>query len=711
LKKKHRLTIEIDELNNRIRNFTHTEHNDVKVLLWMLSYYGSSAKKITDATPELSAYFINKNNGGLNAGDFEVDNISKKAFKNVFGEFLDFSIGSCDTKLWNKYSSFMGLTDGEGTIEGSRYVSRLKTLHSTPVGYHPLKAFICATALSCNRTLNEHIRLFFEKYGEDVWPVKNELLFKTTKRLCNKVYESGRASDWSNPFAKRIHSLTKDYYPRKYFTTQIEHFVQQNVTGFVSIQGEVSSGKSSIVASEVTKWTNHESTITAYFFAEFGTEYIYIESFVESLLDCFEPFLEIASFRAEFNEQKWSSDERFFQGFMRRFIEECGNQAKAQSKKILIFIDDIDNAKSSETSKGSNSFFIPFGLFFNVFFITTKTRSDAELFVGEHPKLTLKINGGQDNHYLDVRGYIENKLEELTIRAKETDQKLYEKTSISTFENKFDVEDLLRKSEGRFIYLSQIFKSIEHFNLFDFTSPIGLTGYHETLYHKLKSSNQLSYKELLVLRALLVFRSGIPLTWLTNFGDGEYTQTEAFDILKSWERVGVVDISSYNKITFARLFSEPFREFIVKNKIKELECVETTPFFRNLFLKMLSDFDTKIEELIDKSIDICIFENFKAVMMKSLHANHPNSKELLEVLYSNKLERDVFLHLNASHALKVIESSDDSISIADAFNKVMSEKNLANDLLELRRLECHIFKQDECIIRPDYSADEMSKYQ
>lgn len=181
--------VSLEKLNNSVGDFLDGTDDDVKFLLWLICYLTSGSQKLSNRAPELFS-FVNDKKIPLTKKHFEIECNSTKRFALREDIRSFFEESTFDSFNFDKTAFQFGLTTGDGSVEGSKYIERIQKLRSTPLGYNPIKGIFCATASTLDRTIIEHLNNFIDKYGDDNWSLGSPYVIEIIKNLKNGKYDS-----------------------------------------------------------------------------------------------------------------------------------------------------------------------------------------------------------------------------------------------------------------------------------------------------------------------------------------------------------------------------------------------------------------------------------------------------------------------------------------------------------------------------------------
>jgi hypothetical protein len=251
--------------------------------------------------------------------------------------------------------------------------------------------------------------------------------------------------------------------------------------------------------------------------------------------------------------------------FLLNLLEKIAAKLRPSGRKLLILVDALDESDPTSVTRGSNTLYLPSDLPDGVFLVVTSRRGGPPLryTCGEHK---IDLQKESTNNFADIREFTEEWLHKEGIQTYIRHQGL----DAETF-----VDEIVRLSEGNFMYLRYVLPAIENGTYWDQKVedlPAGLKNYYEDQWVRMREGDReawFDYK-VKVLQALAIAREPISLTLISGFSK-EKKPEKIQEVLQEWagflHRIEVEEDGA--RETRWRLYHDSFHDFIAaKDQMK-----------------------------------------------------------------------------------------------------------------------------------------------
>lgn len=296
-----------------------------------------------------------------------------------------------------------------------------------------------------------------------------------------------------------IRRKTEGFVGRQWLFDAIDDFMQREPRGYVQILGDPGIGKTTLVAEMVKRHRHpHHFNVRAEGIQK-------PDQFLPSL--CAQL---VAKFGLGYSSlpPEVSRDASFLVNLLEKATAELG----ASGRKLVILVDALDESDPSAVTRGSNTLYLPSDLPDGVFFVVTSRRGGPPLRYAcvEH-KIDLQKEA--ENNFKDIRLFTETWLGREGIQTYMRNQGL---------DGAAFVDEIVRLSEGNFMYLHYVLPEIEKGTYRDRSFdqiPAGLRNYYEDHWVRMREGDPdawFDYK-LPVLVALTIAKEPISLELISGF--------------------------------------------------------------------------------------------------------------------------------------------------------------------------------------------------
>lgn len=339
---------------------------------------------------------------------------------------------------------------------------------------------------------------------------------------------------------------TEDFVGRQWLFDAIDGFTQRESRGYVQILGDPGIGKTTLIAELVKRHRHpHHFNIRAEGIQK-------PDQFLPNL--CAQL---VAQFGLPYSTlpPETSRDA----SFLLNLLEKAAAKLRPSGRKLLILVDALDESDPTSVTRGSNTLYLPSDLPDGVFLVVTSRRGGPPLryTCGEH-KIDLQKESA--NNFADIREFTEKKW-----LAREGIQTYIRHQGLdgATF-----VDEIVRLSEGNFMYLHYVLPEIEKGTYRDRSFaelPAGLQNYYEDQWVRMREGDRdawFDYK-VKVLQALTIAREPISLALISGFSQ-EKRPERIQEVLQEWDgflhRVEVEEDGAREPRW--RLYHDSFHDFI-----------------------------------------------------------------------------------------------------------------------------------------------------
>lgn len=363
---------------------------------------------------------------------------------------------------------------------------------------------------------------------------------------------------------EKIHSFdlliarkTEGFVGRQWLFDAIDGFTQKETRGYVQILGDPGIGKTTLIAELVKRHRHpHHFNIRAEGIQK-------PDQFLPNL--CAQL---VARFGLSYSTlpPEVSRDS----SFLLNLLEKAAAKLRPSGRKLLLLVDALDESDPTSVTRGSNTLYLPADLPDGVFLVVTSRRGGPPLryTCAEHK---IDLQKETENNFADVRLFAQSWLGRDGIQAYVRTQGLKD----TDF-----VEEIVRLSEGNFMYLHYVLPEIERgtyrerrFN----TLPSGLENYYEDHWQRMKEGDEnawFDYK-LPVLVALTIAKEPISLNLIRDFS-GVQRDSRVQAVVDEWApflQPLEMEEEGEREIRW-RLYHESFFDFVTRKDQVEAERVD-----------------------------------------------------------------------------------------------------------------------------------------
>lgn len=402
------------------------------------------------------------------------------------------------------------------------------------------------------------------------------------------------------PFESRITKLLKDWFDRPELMSKIGRFIHDNKSGLLNIIGDAGAGKSTVIAKTIQTFRIYDSYICAYHFIQYKTEYDRATSFAKSLYKQFSQQFDTEKFEERFKYFEHIAHYIHVESFVEDILQEASLQAESIGKKVIIFIDALDEADKTEQPE---NFAVPKEPAENVLIISSsrgKRDQKSDLSADDFVQLTLYLDKKSEIQQSDVVGFIDRKIESNGKAIREWLRK-----------GKFSVEDfkksIIKDSDYLFLYVVQVFKDIQ---LYDPQNlPKGLKGYYNVQYQRLLDNNLNREEQKAIIAALLIFEPDISIKRLNKYTSEIIKKSDVLSLCQSWIDLRLLDNFEINQERFIRFAHLSLYEYFKQEHQADLYH---TAYYLECFNALARYLDSEIS-VIDAKM---AFQEFQTHKMK-----------------------------------------------------------------------------------------------
>lgn len=350
-----------------------------------------------------------------------------------------------------------------------------------------------------------------------------------------------------------IRRKTEGFVGRQWLFDAIDGFVESRTRGYVQILGDPGIGKTTLIAEMVKRHRHpHHFNIRAEGIQK-------PEQFLPSL--CAQL---VAKYGLGYSTlpPEVSRDS----SFLLNLLEKAAAKLKPAGHKLLILVDALDESDPTAVTRGSNTLYLPSDLPDGVFIVVTSRRGGPHLrYTCEEHKIDLQKESA--NNFADVRLFADAWLGRDGIRDYIRSQGL----EAAAF-----VDEIVRLSEGNFMYLHYVLPEIEKGTYRDrkFEElPAGLQNYYEDHWQRMRVEDRAAWEgyKVPVLVALTIAKEPISMDLIADFS-GVEKRSEIRAALDEWiaflQPIEVEEEGT--KETRWRLYHDSFHDFIAaKDQVKD----------------------------------------------------------------------------------------------------------------------------------------------
>jgi hypothetical protein len=296
-----------------------------------------------------------------------------------------------------------------------------------------------------------------------------------------------------------IQRKTEGFVGRQWLFDAINGFVQSRPRGYVQILGDPGVGKTTLIAEMVRRHRYpHHFNIRSEGIQK-------PEQFLQSL--CAQL---VAKFGLGYSTlpPEVSRDS----AFLLNLLERAAAKLQPSGRKLLILVDALDESDLTAVTRGANTLYLPTDLPDGVFIVVTSQRGGPPLrYVCEEHKIYLQTETA--NNFADVRLFAQTWLGRDGIRAYIRNQGL---------DDTAFVDEVVRLSEGNFMYLHYILPEIEKGTYRDRKLeelPAGLQSYYEAHWQRMRVGDRAAWEgyKIPVLVALTIAKEPISMDLIADF--------------------------------------------------------------------------------------------------------------------------------------------------------------------------------------------------
>ncbi|MCY7297379.1 ATP-binding protein [Alteromonas sp. a30] len=539
-----------------------------------------------------------------------------------------------------------------GLDDGIKFLQKLPSEKATSLkrGRSIFQSFADAQGISLEECLLDFLE-FCKMRGFQLYLFRDnpDKLFNTIddiKSHIDLVY-SGKSNELSrliqqsviqykDPFSRRINLLTNDWYPRKHISSEIEKYIRTNPKGYITIIGEAGAGKSSIMADAVKSYREKEEYICVWHFIQYKTDYDRTISFAKTLYERLSLFFSLDEFKENYEHFCKNADYPLTQAFIHEIIEESALQLSSSDKKIVIFLDALDEADITEVTRMATTFAIPSLLPDGVIVVVSSRHSEKEKYADSPPPLELVLNKEQEFQREDIEGFIEHKLQE---------NKDFVEAWLDEYKIQYDdfKQLLCEKSDYLFLYLAQVFKDLSSYS--PNKLPNGLRGYYDEQYNRLMNNDKSRTKQKVILGGILAFAPDLSLLRLSQFAKDVLESVDLLELTESWIKLRLIDLLTVGDESYFRFAHLSFYEYLSENRKVELEAVlQVSNCYLNLATALNESYRIDSEKFV---FNVPMSERFKNEFFRIFCTSMMKAK-MYEVL-SERLTNRTFCRKLISH--------------------------------------------------------------
>lgn len=349
-----------------------------------------------------------------------------------------------------------------------------------------------------------------------------------------------------------IRRKTEGFVGRQWLFDAIDGFTQKEARGYVQILGDPGIGKTTLIAEMVKRHRHpHHFNIRSEGIQK-------PEQFLPSL--CAQL---VAKFGLGYSSlpPEVSRDA----SFLLNLLEKVAAKLKSSGRKLLILVDALDESDPTAVTRGSNTLYLPADLPDGIFIVVTSRRAGPPLHYAcaEH-KIDLQKEAA--NNFADVRLFAHAWLGKEGIQAYIRNQGL---------DDTAFVDEIVRLSEGNFMYLHYVLPEIEKGTYRDMKFdrlPVGLKNYYEDAWNRMREGDPAAWFDykLPVLVALTVAKEPVSLELISDFSQVKQL-SRIHEVLAEWAAfLQPMEVDEEgDRETRWRLYHDSFHEFIAaKDQVK-----------------------------------------------------------------------------------------------------------------------------------------------
>ncbi|HSK80757.1 MAG TPA: AAA family ATPase, partial [Thermoanaerobaculia bacterium] len=358
-------------------------------------------------------------------------------------------------------------------------------------------------------------------------------------------------------FGPLIRRKTEGFVGRQWLFDAIDRFVTAETRGYVQILGDPGIGKTTLLAEMVKRWKHpHHFNVRSEGIQK-------PEQFLPNL--CAQL---VARFRL--GPSSLPPEVSRDAAVLSNFLEKAAAKLRPSGRKLLVLVDALDESDPGAVTRGSNTLYLPAELPDGVFFVVTSRRGGPPLIYrcADHK---IDLQKETENNFADVRLFAEKWIGKEGIQTYIHNQGL---------ENEAFVDEIVRLSEGNFMYLYYVLPEIEKGTYRDlkFTElPAGLESYYEDHWQRMRVLDRPAWEgyKLPVLVALAIAKEPISMDLIADFS-GVEKRTQIRAALDEWAAfLHSAEVEEDGtKETRWRLYHDSFHDFIEAKDLVQDELVD-----------------------------------------------------------------------------------------------------------------------------------------
>lgn len=657
---------------------------DIQLLFWLICHFASASNTPCEKLSTLKNRLVSPNSYLFSEGEkTAIICNDRKAFRSNLSAFLK------TTAHYNDNRKVLGTFLADNELQD--YATQFYKFKNGALGYPAAQICFCFSAKQSGNGIRKHVVDFIYACPKPIFKLvtqSDENLEDIVKRIAPDIDAKLKQLLDTDPFSALINDLTQDYFPRKKITDSINDFIENSSSGFVTIEGDAGAGKSAIMAKLLEQnRVRQKDYICAWHFIRFATTSSYEPSFARSIYDQLSAQLSLDGFKGRIDRVTEHPNQFNVSSFINDITLEAARLASAENKKLLIFLDAIDEADSRSKEASTNTFHVPRQEIDNTFFIVSGRSFQEEFYKGN--KKPIKLNESNDDHVGDIKRYINDRLER---SAEDLQTWLDEKE----FTKEKLLSELLKNSNYLFLYLVQVFKDIQTYD--PKSLPDGLDEYYKEQYNRLMDGSENKLGKKIILLAIWEFEPEIAMEHLEAFGAGELNLSLIDDLTSKWIELRLLEKDNRQDDLFFRFSHLSFYEYLKEHRSTELrEISGRKAFFKSLAIALDANFDDRdnsshLQKLSEPSRNEVFRIYFKSIETAALHDTlslRLTTKRFWETLKSHDelLEEQIIGACIKVHQFYTNQNSDKARVFVDLLDENLCESKppllSLGDLLDL----------------------------